>query len=313
VIVALLFLAVSGSVVYWAVAKYDLGDLDEDAVDSQHYIAIYQGKGPEEIAPEMRCRVLTPWLARLVPDLPEWIVQSFSDTNERRVNLKFGIVNMGWLWLTGITLFYFLRDLSFTSVESLLGGFLFYTSFFVITYGGLPLVDAGAYFFLIAGLRSLQTGSVIGYSSALIAGMAAKETTILVFGAAVLLNPRDWRFYAVAGPVLGAYVFCRGQLSFAADPSLFDRSIATRFSLYGLIEFTQAFLFLWILSIYGWVKCETPPLLRRLAPLALLPLVAVLVLGTDVGRILFLSFWFVIPLSLLALRRLFPEGTTVTS
>ena len=146
----------------------------------------------------------------------------------------------------------------------------------------------------------------MGYALALAIGMAAKETTILVFGAALLLNWRQWRPYAVAVPVLAVYAYFRNEVSLSTDPSMFDRSIASRVTLYGLIELTQTFLFLWVLAAYGWMKCEVNSFLKRLAPLALAPIAAMLVLGTDIGRILFLNYWLVIPLSLLALRKLVP-------
>jgi hypothetical protein len=303
IVVALLYLFTSGTVVYWAVAKYDLSDMEDAAADTKSYIRIYRGEPAQNVSSPMRLRVLTPYLARLVPELPESVSRHYK-IGERAVNMKFGVVNTLFLWLTGCVLYLYLLRLGFSRLESLLGGYLFYASFFVVTYGGLPCVDPGAYFFIISGLYALMVRNWWLFGLSFAVGMTAKETTVLLLPMAAALDWRNWRNWVIAIPVIVVYGYFRISLSFPTDQSILSRSITSRFTLYGLIELCQAFLFLWFLGLYGLLKCEKPEFLRKTMWVAILPFFAVLLLGTDVGRILFLNFWIVIPLSLLALRKL---------
>jgi hypothetical protein len=100
-----------------------------------------------------RYRILTPLLASIIP-FPESVASVFigKDVNSSIIRFKFYIINFIGITLTGLFLFFFLTQLNFSNYESLIGILLFYISFPIIHFSGVPLVDPLSYFFIISTL-----------------------------------------------------------------------------------------------------------------------------------------------------------------
>ncbi len=143
--ILLLALLVSFSISL-SIVHTSINTLDENSlgglVDSRAYVASYYG---EEVHGHWRYRILTPGLARLVPDSLESLLQR-DLTPYRRAHLHFAFVNLGFLTLTGVLLFDYLRVFVTEVWLAMLGMTIYLTSRVNVQGGGAPMVDAGAFF-----------------------------------------------------------------------------------------------------------------------------------------------------------------------
>ena len=318
----ILCLSSSAPIVYFAVTKFDLEDpaTGGDHGDVSQYVKMFSGTPLEEIRKPFRYRVITPWLARQVPFLPESVTQFFDIDSEKVIKFKFGMVNLLGLATTSFFLFRYCRCVSFSPLESILGSYLFLTSFFVVNFGGVPLVDALAYASLMLGIYSLVRGSYGLLFVAFTVGMFAKETTVLVIPAAILIND-SWKSKIipclVCLPGLLAYAIFRLLIlptEFGANyslPSAFAGILSILVPserwLWIFIDGGSAFGILWLFCLHGFylIRSDKSSPIYRLSFLVPFILLIPFLLATSIGRIWCLGFPFVIPLSLVSLRAVF--------
>lgn len=317
---AALCLWAAAALVYPPITKYDLYDpgLGGREGDVGLYVRIHDGVPLHEIARPWRYRVLTPWLARAVPDVPPALARYFDVSAEKRVKFRFGMVNMLGLALTGLLLVRFGELVGLSFAEALLGSMLFFTSFPVVNFGGTPMVDAWAYAFLLLGLIAAVRGSVAGVLVATLVGLFAKETMMLLVPAILLLPAPRGRRLALLGamlPGLAAYGVFRwgvyaGGYGQPDDPVSSFRSLVEHFRSGPYLAWIvwdggTAFGLLWPLVLAGVAELrrERDAVLARLAWLVPAVLVVPFLIGSNVGRIWFYAFPVVIPLAIVGLRR----------
>jgi hypothetical protein len=330
VALSLICLWASAALVYPAITKYVLYEpgFGGKAGDTGQYVRMYQGVPLGEIIRPFRYRVFTPYLARLVPSIPHGLLRYFDVTPDKLVQYHFGIVNMLGLAVSGLLLVHLCQLLGFPLLQGLLGALLFYTSFPVVNYAGAPMVDAWAYAFMLLGLVAVLRGSLAWLAIASILGMLAKETTLIVIPALLLLDRRPMakvQQLAAMLPGIAFYLVFRlvlypGGYGFSSNPILALQNLISRlqqgtFLWWILLEGFTAFGLLCPLAILGaWSLRDRPrdPLMRLawLVPaVLLLPLVNALGIGSGIGRIWFYSFPAMIPLTLVGLQRLLrPRG-----
>src|SRR5690349_13441302 len=90
--IALLCLCASAALVYPPITKYDLYDpgLGGHEGDVGLYVRMEQGVPLSGIARPWRYRVLTPFMARLIPELPHALARYFDLSADKRIQFRFG-------------------------------------------------------------------------------------------------------------------------------------------------------------------------------------------------------------------------------
>jgi len=321
---SLVCLWTSAALVYPAITKYALYEpgFGGRAGDTGQYVRIYQGAPLREVIRPFRYRVFTPYLARLAPPIPHGLLRYFDVTPDKLVQYHFGIANLLGLAVAGLLLVRLCELLGLGLGQGLLGALLFYTSFPVVNGAGAPLVDAWAYAFLLMGLVAALRGSLLGLAIASAVGMFAKETTLLLVPAILLLDrPPAVKFRQLAAmlPGVGLYAVFRfllfpGGYGFSSNPALalenvIERLRAGPFLWWILFEGFTAFGLLCPLAILGaWSLRDRArdPLMRLawLVPLLIVvPFVNAIGIGSGIGKIWFYAFPAMIPLALVGLRR----------
>ena len=319
--IALVCLGASAAIVYPAVTKYALLDpgLGGPGGDVGQYVRMYRGEPLANIARPFRYRVFTPFAARVVPVPPHALLRYFELDGDKLVALRFGLVNFAGLAVAGALLAAFCETLGFATAESLLAALLFYTAFPVVNYGGTAMVDAWGYAFLMLGLVAIRRDALLPLAFAGLAGMLAKETTVLLVPAALLLQGIRGRVIArlaALAPGLVLYAVFRrvlfpGGYGFPGDPRTSIENLVYRLAHGPYLAWIAwdggtAFLALWPLAIVGWLgarRAGAEPL-ARLAWLVPPLLVTPFLIGSNIGRIWFYAFPVVIPWAVLGLRRL---------
>ena len=297
-----------------AIVHTSINTLSEDSlgglVDARAYVASYYG---EQVYGHWRYRVVTGWLARQVPDAVEHLLQR-DPTPFRRAHIHFAFVNLGFLTATGLLLYAYLKRFIKEEWLGLLGVVIYLTSRTNIQGAGAPMVDPGAFFFLLLGCFSIVERRPAWLFVALLVGVFTKETTLLLWPL-LWLSDLSWRekgshtITLIPGTV--AYLLVRYFLF--PDPgggSFFSVEAATRFPLQlatlvspnGLVDWVSSFSLFWIPAIYAFIRCPIPPLLRRWCWLIPIVILMILFLSGNLGRVLFLSFVAVIPLALIGIR-----------
>lgn|GEM_PF-1459858 len=315
ILLFLLFFAISCNIIYTPVTKVDLND---DAIgDTKIYIAMFEGQKLKEIPKPFRYRILVPYLARLIPAPPKFLVYGFQIDSNKMIKYKFGVVNAIGLAMAAWFLFLFCWRLRLGLHLSIIGSFLFLTSFYILNYAGLPYSDAFAYFFLISCLYAVLVNNNLMLFFLFSLGIFAKETIILVF-IYIFYKEQTWLQRLWRGlfciPGFLAYLVIR----FAVLPTdmgynyTFYRFLDT-LKIYQLgyapwifaaVNVIFAFGFLWILSFRGFQIARRDKNRELLAILPILPVTLIIpfLIGADLGRIWFLGFPAIIPLSLLGLQ-----------
>ncbi len=318
---ALVCLWVSAALVYPPITKYQLYDpgLGGRGGDVGQYVRIYRGVPLQEIARPWRYRVLTPLMARLVPTPPQPLLRYFDVNADKLVMYHFGMVNLLGLALAGLLMVGFCEALGFTTLEGVLGALLFYTSFPVVNFAGTPMVDAWAYAFLLLGLLAALRGSLAWLLVASLVGMLAKETTLLLVPAVLLLGgpPRTVArklFALLPGVVIYAvfrFVLFPGGYGHPSDSGTAWSTLVSRMQegpywAWLLFDGGMAFGLLWLLAGVGaWsLRGSRHHPLLRLAWLVPGILLVPFLIGTNIGRVWFYAFPALIPLVITGIRRL---------
>ena len=286
-------------------------------VDAIEYLRMYNG---ESIEGNLRYRVLTPWLARLLPDGPLGLITSREHPPaEWFAVVKFALVNMVFLVLTATALARLMWRMDFSRSAIILGTLLFFTSYPVLQGGSLPLIDAGSWFALALGMVAIHERRIGLLLATAAIGMWAKETTVLLLPLALLSgHDRRTRFFVALATLPGIAIYCFVRFSLAPDPaeSYFNAAVVAEqptLPLSYLVHIvSEPNAFLDLLSSFGLLllpagiacfSAETPSALRRWSALVPLLFGLILFLQGNLGRILFLAFPIVIPLAVITLQR----------
>jgi hypothetical protein len=320
-LLALLFLWISAALVYPPMTKVDLYEsgFGGRLGDVGMYVSLYQGTPLHEVARPFRYRLFTPMLARLVPLAPPGLMRYFDLDADKLVKFRFGVVNLFGLTATGLLLVLLGEALGLRAREGLIAALLYYTSFPVVSYGGAPMAEAWGHAFLALALVAALRGWWIVLALAALVGMFAKETTALALPAVLVLAlpwRRRLRLAAALLPGLVAYAWVRwvvlpGGYGFPSDAATSLSNLAERlgsgpYLLWILFDGGTAFGLLWVFALLGARDLGATPA----APLArwrwLVPAVLAVpfLIGSNIGRIWFVAFPFVIPMAVLGLRRL---------
>ncbi|MBF0483607.1 MAG: hypothetical protein HQL25_02760 [Candidatus Omnitrophica bacterium] len=318
----ILFFCAAGSITYWAIAKYKVSDDFRAVKDARSYIQMSLGNYID-IESRYTKRFLMPEIVGLLNrnlHVTEFLDKYYENVEEKVIQLNFGLVNILFITFTAFVFYLFCKDLDFSEMESLLAGFLFITSFNVVTYFTVPLVDSAGCFFVMACFYALKRKNWFGLALFFLLGLMTKESTFVVVLMVMLDKGKiEWRKWAALVPGIVAYFFIlsfyggvsRGGVNVLQIITHFDLLQASvqqglsSFSIFTIIEWIQTFLFMWVLFIYGLLKCRIPEFLKSQAWLMFLPFIMPFTVGeSSVGRVSFYLFPIVICISLLALRKI---------
>lgn len=313
--VLLICLTASYAIVYTAIQNFSEADPGGN-YDALLYLSIYRGQ--EAPVKYWSSRIVTPFLARILPDPPGWLFSPQRELSEPWIaKIKFGTVNFIFLTLTGILLFYFLLSFEFSPAESLLGVLLFYSMRPVVQYAGTPMAEAVGYFFLLLCFYAIRKNNLILLAIGFLPGVFIKEAAFLSFGAVLLFERRFWRS-RFALRALFLLIAC-SLVFYATRLYIFHIPLGERhFSLLttnnlknvlmGVFSFNKAadllssFGLLWILFAYGLIRGRPAELMRRWSYLVVVLLAVIFLLQLNLGRLLFFVFPVVIPLVLYGIR-----------
>lgn len=323
VCIFLLLLTIAFSISYWAIAKYDVYTDYKACGDAQQYIKMSLGNynGVEQ---RFRYRILMPSIVSFLNQnlkIGSFLSQYYEDVDKKMVQLNFGIINVLALALTALALFYYCLQLGFSKWEGLVGSLLFLTSFFVVTYYTIPMVDSLASLFLMAGFFAVLTNSLMWIFISLLLGVFTKETTFVIIPLIMLTERRLFskKLLACLPPVIiyAAFITLLSPLieknnlyifRIIFDSGLLKKYILNglrEFTLYSVIEYVQTFMFLWLLVLYALLKARgrIPVFIKRSAWLFLLIFITPFIVGcAAVGRVAFYLFPIAIPLALVSLK-----------
>ncbi|MDD5254594.1 MAG: hypothetical protein PHR11_00890, partial [Candidatus Omnitrophica bacterium] len=277
-----------------------------------------------------RYRILMPSLVSFLNQnlkIGSFLGAYYEDVDKKSVQLNFGMINVLALAFTAFMLFHYCLRLGFSKWEGLIGSCLFLTSFFVVTYYTVPMVDSLASFFLMAGFLAELAGSHLWIFVSLLLGLFTKETALVIVPLIMLTERRFFSKKLLAClPAAAIYAVFIMYLSpliekndlyifrIVFDPVLLKKYVLNgfrEFTLYSVIEYLQTFMFLWFLALYALVrlKGKIPVFIRRSSWLFLLIFIVPFIVGcAAVGRVAFYLFPIAIPLALTALKNILVPG-----
>jgi len=326
ILLFLLFLSIAASIVYTPVTKVDLNDAAIG--DTQLYIAMYEGQSLKEIPKPFRYRFLVPYLARMIPSPPASLLVGFEIDSSKIVKYKFGVVNALGLALAAWVLFFFSLKLGFDRPLSIIGSLLFLTSFYILAYAGLPFADAIAYLFLITSIYAIFTDRDWLLLPIFAIGIFAKETIVLALFIIFIQDKnitQKIKKIVMCLPGIFAYLLVRMIVlptsvgynytyeRFLDTFKVYQNSFAPW--VFAVINILFVFGFIWIFAIKGF-QIAWRSKRRAILDLAVIVPVVLLVpfiIGSDLGRIWFLGFPAIIPLSLLGIEYFIFQPTSVSA
>ena len=116
-VVLLVVASFSFAIVYTSIQTYDQKVISASGYpDTSRYITLYRGRQADT---HHVYRVLTPWLAGLMPGVPKSLFSNREFTTDYAAVWRFGVVNFVFLTLAGVALYLFQLGLGFTFVQSL--------------------------------------------------------------------------------------------------------------------------------------------------------------------------------------------------
>lgn len=340
IVLLIVIATLSFSIIYSNVQTYDpLLTAKAGFVDTQDYIKIYNG---ETINRVRALRLVTPLLARLIPDIPRSL---FSTKNrlllepDLDIAVKFAAVNLFFLIAAALSLYVLERGFNLNYLEALLGSVLFLGSTTVVRSAGLPMGDVAFYFFFVLCLIAIQKNNWWLLCLAFIAGVFAKEA-IFIVAPMVLLTLLPWRrkFVLLCCLIPGAVIysillFKMGispvEENMALNPTAYAQgnifntlyhnfiwlfnglsrniSRAIFINLNGLVKIFLSFGLLWIPALYAIICRDAPGLLKRWSWLLIIIMIVAISLG-NIDRIIFNTFPIVIPLAVIGLSKFLALG-----
>jgi hypothetical protein len=327
VLVFLLCLNAAVPGAYLSVTKVDIHDtaLGGAKGDAAQYVRMFQGVSLREIPKPFRYRILTPYLARCVPFLPQSMTRVYDVSSDKIVKFKFAVVNVLGLGVAGLFTSLLCQTIGFTALESLVGALLFVTGFTAVNFGGAPMVDALSFLFLGAAVVCVLRNWAAGLVVSVLVGMFARESTAYVLVPILTQKaPASTRVRNVllCLPGIVAYLVFREVLlptrmgwNYGGADMLDNlRLVFTSPGRLGwiLTDGGLAFGLLWILALWGgWTLARRRAWDHPLFRLSFLIPFAVVVpnlIWANIGRLFYLAFPAVIPLALLSIRRVFGEA-----
>lgn len=288
--------------------------------DVQYFEQIYNGKSLDSIPKQFRYRILTPLIAGYIP-VPESFIQKYFSLgySDSIIHFKFLLLNTLFLSFTAVFFYFVLLNWNFNNLESLLGSLFFLTSYNTVNWALMANADASSYFILVIGILAVQQQKIILYGFVFAVGLFFKETAILLplFYIVTRFSKKNVRNCMLA-TLPGIILFMIFRLSFASDfGALYsaDRFIEGLHNLftsfeqftYTCISVMWSFGGVWILFAVGLrdvIRDKIMPYYRLLIFVIFIMFVPVIINAQMIGRIWFLSFPVIIPISLLGLRRL---------
>jgi hypothetical protein len=314
----ILFGTIATSLVLWQ-AREITGNLEILRKDTGLYVKMGQGgKIEDNIVPY---RSLVPYLAGKLPDPPKWLFSKnsiglYQERNQEII--KFGMINLVFLIATGIMYYFIVRNFGLTHAQGVLGGLLFFSLMGVVTYGTIPLVDPGYWFFLSLGVFALQRQNVWLLIITFIFGLLDKELMVFLVPY-ILLMPIPWsrRFRLLACALPGLIIFLLRRayfapangdmLSFTMFQSVFiPRILGKHIDFRRIVKLFLAFNFLWIPCCYACFKCRRTRLLARWSYIIPIFIILFGLLDLNYYRHLIVAAPVVIPLALLGLDDWYP-------
>ncbi len=266
-------------------------------------------------------RILSPGIVHFLSQLPTFYHTQISaglGGLEYRIFLNFIMLNLVWVSLAATCLyFYFRKRFFWSSGFALTASMMVWLSFFTAANVLVPLVDAGAYFFIALALWAAAAGNWRAFVLTLLVGVLQKETVVLVVGVLVgldLLGQRrdapDWGlnwfgFSVGIGAATLAYLafawFYPASADFntiklSATGILAHRSAigagfeARSFWLQGLLAYLPFLVALAAHAVWSMVLRRTIKFPMRLLLVFPILVVLTLVLNMDQGRIVSLGF-----------------------
>jgi hypothetical protein len=207
----LIFFTISFNLAYGTITKYELFDNSTGGKtgDVAEYIRIYNGEKLEEIPKPYKYRILVPYLAHLIPFPNQLLEKNFELSPEKKIKFKFGLLNILAISLTALIFFKFLLLLSFSFNESFIGALFFLTSFFIVNFSFLPLVDAWAYLFYLLIIYLSLKEKYFAVILSVIFGLFVKEVVLFALIFPIFSNIGNHKklkkFVTIF--VLGAFVY----------------------------------------------------------------------------------------------------------
>ena len=304
------------SIAYSAILSYD-PETSSAADARNYYLPMYFGEDPIANYEHSVRRVLVPFLARSLPDLPAQLFtpgRPFDD--QFNAIVKFAVVNLVFMVMTGCVVYYLVRSFEGVPRELGLMASLVYLGLpTVVTMGGIPLVDTGYLFFFGLSALAIKRNNPVLLAVSVLLGVLAKELVFLVL-VLVLLAPYSirnrLRFLIASLPAGLAYGFLTTVItppsiaSYTIGKSLVSLKYAI--SPNGIIRIFLAFGPVWVLAILGLVKYKPPLVLKRwvwFVPFIFfsIPLTGV----TNLSRHLMILYPVIIPLAIIGLKGILIE------
>jgi hypothetical protein len=201
-----------------------------------------------------------------------------------------------------------------------MGSFLFLSLTGVITWGALPMVEAGSWFFLFLGILAIQNQTGWFLFLAMGLGLFTKETVLFLL-LYILLAPYSLSsrlrllLYSLPGIVI-FLVYCAinsqpygDLLNFNIMRSIFmPILVSNHIDLFKIFKLFLSFNFLWIPCIYAFLKCPLPRLLSRWFYLIPIFIIIFGALNVNFYRHLLVVSPVVIALALIGLDDWYPLG-----
>jgi len=323
------FFWISASIGYWAITKYDIydgatGGADGDAAQ---YIKMSRGESLDTIPKPFRYRVVIPYIAGKVPTTVPGGELYYDLTEDKKVALQFGIVNIFGITATAYLLFVSCSALGLGVFVSALASLIFLTSFNTVNFTPVPLVDAWAYATLMGGVYCIQRKWYVALTTLSLGAVFVKETYLLMLFFAVIIPDhmkQKLRSLSCVVPALAAYVYFRAfllpteagynySLEIVLDNIVSQFSNAHRAAAL-VIEGGQSFGIWWVFFAF-YVLCFRAEHRSITRNLIILPIVMVVPFLTyaNIGRIWFMAFPAVIPAAAYAIGRIFEPRRTAPS
>lgn len=310
----LLFFLLALAPAYITVARYD--PAAELHGDQRNYVLQYERAPLDQIERPFRWRVLTPWAASLLPDLPDAFFRYYQNDPSKSLRFKFMVVNGAGTVATACLLLALLGAWGFSLRESALGALLYLFSFQSLANGYTVFVDGWTHAAIVACLLAARRRRhwVLGLIFAV--GLFNKESVVFALPWVWLAEKKDARLGLVLAMLPGALAYAAFRFSHGGGPGpVLDRAtyaaelaqfMQPAYLAYVAMEFALNFYLLGPLAVLGWetVRREQPHLARMAW---ILPLLFVLpwAVYSEFARVWFLSFPILIPAAVLGLRRVF--------
>lgn len=312
IFVILLLISTAISTFYWSISIFR--DYDENTTDIVQYKLLVHAPLKNQVLAPYAYRLLTPKLVYLLDQIQTPLFSSSKHNIKKDpIAIQFAFINLFFTMFTSITLYFFLLNFQLEKVFSFLGSLLYLTSYYVITWNYLPLVDASGHFFLILGLLFVVKRRYVSLLICVLIGMWAKETTGLLLIAALLVDYKNKILVISCIPGMILYVIVRFFILEnipVYEGTLYEylsmviskyTSIVYWFDL--LIRSFFIFLPISIFSIYkNWKNFQNE--FKRLL-LFVIPIFAQTLVATDGGRLLFYAFPFVFYGTVYLLQKLY--------